>query len=245
MKWMARYLRDLDAWLAISAAGVGFVVAILRNFGLFNDRIFQTLVVTTLTGLASSIYRDRRNNAAARTEQIFSAQGHAYQQLIEYVEKHDIDRAIFLQYSGQKSMDVLEAVLKKKEAETELFIQTREFAKRIGSARQEKLITGAIDTLRQRNKEVPNSSTFNVYQFDSPASMRAILIDRKILCIGWYTVELGRGGQQSDPDDLISVSGHDRPTMVLRPGTDLFEVLSDMVVNLANNLKQEAAEVTL
>ena len=244
MKW-ARFFRDFDAKAALAVALVAFVVGILRNFGLFNDRILQAFIVTILTGLAWSVYRDRTDKAAARTEHVFPEQGHAYRQLIDYIENHDVGSAIFLQYSGQKSMDVLEAVLKKRGVTVEVFIQQKEFARRIGSARQEKLIAGAIDTFRERSKEIPNSSTFKVYEFEAPASIRAILIDDKILCLGHYTVELGRAGQQSNPDDRISVSGHDRPTMIYRSGTTQFEIFSTMVTRLADNFRQHATEIQL
>jgi hypothetical protein len=130
--------------------------------------------------------------------------------------------------------------LRKKGVTAELFIQHEESAEAIRSERQADLIKSSTKNLIRRNETVPGISAFKIYKFRVPVSMRAILIDDKVLCAGWYTFEAkDRSGKLVFPHDPVTIAGKDRPTLLAWHGTEDFEILRGMIKSLAASYRED------
>jgi hypothetical protein len=243
MAWtgIKNFLRNWDLHLEFATGTLVFVVAILAIFGLTTQRVILASIGWSVAGISAVMVREHRERRGLmRRNKVFPEEHKAFDQLVQFVETHEIGSAVLLQYSGTQCGRVLDAILRKKGVTAELFIQHEEKAAAIHSERQVDLIMSSTKSLIRRNETVPASSTFKIYKFRVPVSMRAILIDDKVLCAGWYTFEAkDRSGKRVFPDDPVTIAGKDRPTLLAWNGTEDFEILRNMIESLAASYRED------
>jgi hypothetical protein len=78
-----------------------------------------------------------------------------------------------------------------------------------------------------------------------PMSVRAIMLDDRLLCMGWYTYEREYGHDAEHPTDTVAVSGHDIATVISRKGTDDFDALNSTFTMLVKNYERASQPVPL
>jgi hypothetical protein len=244
MTWtgVKNFLRNWDLHLEAAAGILVFLITILATFGVATQKVLLASIGWSVAGVSAIMVREHRERRGlTRRNEVFADEREAFDQLDRYIQEHEVKRAILLQYSGSQSKRILEAILLKNGVAAELFIQHEETAAALRSQRQVDLIKNTTNSLIRRNENVPNSSTFKIYKFRVPISMRAILIDDKVLCAGWYTFEAkDRSGKQVYPDDPISIAGKDRPTILAWHGTEDFGILRHMIESLATSYREDS-----
>jgi hypothetical protein len=226
--------------LVTSALGVTSVKALLVpmqatlgavSLGMIRDRLRDRTADRSLQEIS----------AAVRTlaeDKIFDQDDKPYKELIRYVSEHEVREAVFLQYSAARSKDVLKAVLGKG-AKADVYIQHGDMAAKIGSEMQADRIAGSI-----RNNLPYLNGRLTVYRCVPPVSVRAIRIDDRVLCMGWYTYET-EPGRKDFPNDTTAVSGHDRATIIAWKGTSDYEALNSTLNVLLANYLAHREEVPL
>jgi hypothetical protein len=243
MTWtgIKNFLRNWDLHLEFATGTLVFVAAILAIFGVTTQRVILAAIGWSVAGISAVMVREHRERRGLmRRNKVFPDEDKVFDQLVQFVETHEIGRAVFLQYSGTQCRRVLDAILRKKGVTAELFIQHEERADAIHSKRQVGLIKSSTENLIKRNETVPGTSAFKIYKFRVPVSMRAILIDDKVLCAGWYTFEAkDRSGKRVFPDDPVTVAGKDRPALLAWNGTEDFEILRGMIESLAASYRED------
>lgn len=252
----------VDLLIAIFVTVVGIIAVVTSNFGLTSDKVVPSLTLGVLFALSISILRDRiADRATAQSLQqvsdsmrrqteirVFATQREPYDQLIKYVDGHRIREVTLIQYSGDQSMSILTAALGQHRVRAELYLQHDETAASLGSRRQAGLIVGSIRTkLSDLSGNIrKNKSTLKVYRVTAPISVRAIKIDNEVLCMGWYTFEPeDRSNRPEYPDDQISVSGHDRATIIAWRGTAEFDALNSTFMAMVDIYRDPRNEVPL
>lgn len=243
MTWtgIRKFLRNWDLHLEFATGTLVFVAAILAIFGVTPQRVILASIGWSVAGVSAVMVREHRERRGLlKRNQFFPDERKAFDQLVQFVETHEIERAIFLQYSGTQSIRVLDAILPKKGVTTDVFIQHEAGAEAIRSERQAGLIEISTKNLVKRHERVPGSSKYQVYKFRVPVSVRAILIDDKVLCAGWYTFETkDRSKKAVFKNDPITVAGRDQPTFLAWKGTEDFEILRARIESLAGSYRDD------
>jgi hypothetical protein len=229
MRWesVRSTLRDKpEIGVAISSGGAGIFLAVLLIFDITGIKPLLAVTQLTLASLSWSIFRDQLADRSKPT--IYDSQEIPYQELIKDIRQHGAKKAVFVQYSCTESADVLEAVLQVAGAKAIVYLQDEHTAASIGCQRQVTRITGSIlGTLSEWRRKYQGHSTLEVYKCTMPMSVRGIMIDDRLLCMGGYTYEPDdREGATDHLDDTVAVSGHDTATMIARRGTREFDALN-------------------
>jgi len=239
---------------------VFLALALLRDR--FGDRATAASVATlqdTVTGEAAALrvtVEDntktlgqviRDNTAAVHSlthNQLFATDYEPYRQLVDHIDREGAREVILFQYSGKNSMNVMTAAMRQG-ATIELFIEQEDTAARIGSQKQHDRIPQTMEQdMSARHKDYPDA-VLKISKAFAPMSVRAIRIDDKVLCVGWYTFEeIDRVGD-AYPDDKITISGHDRPTLIAWAGTPEYDVINEMLTNMLAVYRKSATPVHL
>ena len=175
---------------------------------------------------------------------VYDRQKIPYEQLIHHINEHGVKKAIFIQYSGRRSEDVLQAVLRTSGAAVTVYLQDERTAEKIGSRRQAARISGSIrDTLSDWHRNYQGLSELKVYKCMAPMSVRAIMIDDQLICMGWYTYEPDdRQDAEDFRDDTVAVSGDDIATIIARRGTHEFDALNSTFAMLISKYERYGKE---
>ena len=174
---------------------------------------------------------------------VYPTQHIPYARLREYIEQHKIREAVFLQYSGQACADLIEAVLLKQGARAIVYLQDERTATEIGSKFQENRIATSISNLRKWRRKYETTSELTVCQCTIPMTVRAVMIDDRVLCMGPYTYE--PEADEKHPGDTVEVSGHDIATTIAYRGTDNFDALRQTFTMLVKKYELVARRVEL
>jgi hypothetical protein len=211
VKYWLRHEPDQTIGLISGAAAI--VLAVLGDAGFTLINWILTAIAATLIMLLAGNVRDRLSSRSGQT--VFATDEIPYARLREHIGRHDVRQAVFLQYSGQACANVIEAVLRRPGARAVVFLQDERTAANIGSKFQADRITNSINNLRVWNRKY-SQSELTVYKCVTPMTVRAIMIDDRLLCMGPYTYEPERG-LGKHPDDTVEVSGNDVATRPQRP----------------------------
>jgi len=255
----------VELYIAAASAAFASVLTVTNVLGVTNTQVALVLMPWTLGLLALALVRDRfterataqsvealkdtvdHNTAAVRSlthNAIFATQDEPYRRLIDHINHHGAREVMFVQFSGSYSLEVMTAAMKRN-ASIELFLEHEDTAGRIGSQKQtERIVQSKQQHLSARHKDYPGAA-LKVYKAFAPMSVRAIKIDETVLCVGWYTFEeIDRQGD-SYAADKVTISGHDRPTVIAWSGTAEFDVLNDMVMKMIAVYRRTATPVDL
>jgi len=172
---------------------------------------------------------------------VYPTQHIPYARLREYIARHKVRDAVFLQYSGQACAEVIEAVLLKKGARATVYLQDEGTARDIGSKFQENRIATSISNLRKWQRKYDGISELTVYQCTMPMTVRAIMIDDRLLCMGPYTYE--PEADEKHPGDTVEVSGHDVATVIAHRGTGNFDALRQTFDSLVRKYELVARRI--
>lgn len=146
-----------------------------------------------------------------------------------------VGSAILIQHCGESVRDLC-GLLLRRGAKVELFVQN---PRRCVSDRQtNKLHAVHNQLLNHINEDLKRSSgQIDVYRFDEPATVRAVLVEGHILAAGWYTYSTqlvqvpGHRGHRERKEKEVDIKGHIRPMIIVRNGEPSFPVLRDELIN--------------
>lgn len=255
---LARLWKDIqDSWELYAAIGLSILFFFLGFFG-FPNGMIASLTLVVLGILAASLRRQRGiENRISRalqamsqdihglvTNQVFDEQEQAYQFLCDWIDKYGAKKAVLFQYSCNTSMGVVRALMRKG-AQVTVYIQHEDTAKQIGSAFQAERIINRVRGLKgDLGKRLATPDNLKLYKYRSPASVSAIKIDDRVLCMGWYLYE--RQDQPHHPDfknDTAEISAHDVAAIIAFAGTSEYNKLLKTFQTLEENFQKHAEEV--
>ena len=182
------------------------------------------------------------------TTSVFNQQQRIITELLNYIEKekNNVRKATLIQYSGQMVKDVLESLLLHG-ADVTLFLQSKETASKISKVQVNRigLFSDLMKTELDSVNSVKGSAKLKVYEYDPPASLRAIKLDEKVLAIGWYIYQYVDKENPRDklnyPEDDIKLYGHNIPGKLLFAGSQEFEIMNklfqDLITNFSKHIK--------
>lgn len=265
MSWQGfkSWLRhDPDQTIAILSAIAAVVLAVLTSSGFALTAWVLAATAATLIALLGGNVRDRLNTRSTDKEMhrmadtladlslairhmtrvVYKDQDEPYAQVREHISQTEVRNAIFLQYSGEKCSREIDAVLRKGGTSVVVYLQAEQTALDLGSDYQAGRIAQSIKTLRGWRRKYEGMSELAVYQCDVPMAVRAVMIDDRLLCMGWYFY-----GPDSikHPEDSMDVSGHDIATVIAFRGTENFDALSDTFRKVLTRLERGRQQVEL
>jgi hypothetical protein len=197
-----------------------------------------------LSGLLETVKRESAtvfaDNAALRDE------------ISRFLDRPRTDRgtlvAHLIQYSGHNAINLVKLLLSKK-IHTKLYVKCPGKQYKL-STHQEKRITETIEVqiwneLQHVGKDVKVGELLEIYGYQAPGAMRALLIDRirrgggsgggvgehQLVAIGAYTYMNERIKRQW----MLDIRGGDMPGVILAPGHPGFEVAARMVADTVEN----------
>jgi hypothetical protein len=182
---------------------------------------------------ASSVAPEPLNKASR--EMRFSREHNfdAYPDLKKYVNERPIQNATLIQMSCLNERHVIRD-LWRTEAKIELFLSSGE--EQFGvSEWQRNRIERFLMELQNELRNIsgsPDSGEISLYKYHAPASIRAVLLDDKIMTTGPFLYQVhdvdGRG-------PILDVRGGELPLLLLKAGDPDFDVFRGMIIGLIKN----------
>ena len=219
--------------------GLGLVTAV----GVQLAQAFQLpLPATTANAITFAILayivKDISDNThVLKRNKPYNNQEEMYTDIIQEIRGiRNIKEATLVQYSSRKAAPLIFTLLNKG-AIVNLYVKNSD--------------TGVISTMQKERiinaiKDLPGelsttSGTLKVYKYDQPASVRGVIIDNRVLAIGWYTYEYVPKTERdsSYPDDDFFLSGHDVPGILLYEGSLEFEIFKDLFLKQVRNFEKD------
>jgi len=228
-------LKQQDVELFTNISGV-----IYKEFnGNDIEKIFDDIRAAIERGAVSPI------PSLPTTTHVFTQQQEINRELLNYIEKekNNVRKATLVQYSGQKVKEVLESLLLQG-VDVILFLQSKATANKSSKVQVNRinLFSDLVKTELDSIKAKKGSAKLKVYEYDPPASLRAIKIDDKVLAIGWYIYEYVDKGNLQDkqtyPDDDIKLYGHSIPGKLLFAGSQEYEIMNKLFQELISNFNK-------
>jgi hypothetical protein len=89
------------------------------------------------------------------------------------------------------------------------------------------------------------SGTLEVYKYDPPGSVRGVMIDNRVLAIGWYAYEYVSKSErnQNYSNDMFAVWSHNVAGMLLYKGSIEFEIFKELFLKQVENYKANVSEL--
>src|SRR5262249_26232773 len=131
-------------------------------------------------------------------------------------------------------------------AHVTIYVQHEDVPASLGSQGQKERIKQTIRRLQSHVRNNPGRYHLKLYKYRTLGTVSAIKIDNRVLSMGCYTYE------QVDPakdrhygTDTISISGHDRETIVSFEETSEFKAFNKTFHIIENEYQNNVEEVQL
>ncbi len=181
------------------------------------------------------------NTSVTKCNKIYTNQDEMYGDLIQQIKGIErVKEAILIQYSGRKASGLISTLLSKG-AKVTVYLKNSD-GEVINQIQQERINR----TITELPTDVRGSSgMLEIYQYDPPASIRGVIIDNRVLAIGWYVYEYVPKSERSHnyPNDKLAVWGHDTPGMLIYKGSLEFEIFKKAFSKQVRNYKQNMSEL--
>lgn len=223
----------------ITAVGVQLAQAIQLPLptAIANSITFSILAYI-LKDISDSTYRFTPNKS-------YNTQEEMYRYLIHEIEKlNKVEKAILIQYTSRKASPLIWTLLNKG-ARVVVYVKNPD-SEVINEAQKERIIR-EIQELPIEVRGTPG--TLEVHKYDAPASVRGVMIDNRVMAIGWYSYEyVSKSNRnpnypQGNPNDKFGIWGHDVPGMLLYKGTREFENLKELFYNQVSNYQKNIKDM--
>ena len=152
----------------------------------------------------------------------------------------NIRRVVIVQCSGRNVKDVVDELWVKTSADIELYLVDPAHAI---NGHQKSRITEMLEKFaNELDPRARGVGTLEIFTYQAPASVRAVLIEKRSLYIGAYFYKVM---PISTPD--FDTRGGDMPLLVVPSDHDDFPVLSNEVLDMVENWKKngKAASVQI
>jgi hypothetical protein len=144
-------------------------------------------------------------------------------------------RAKVIQFSGVNATKMVQ-LLVEAGVNVELYLGNVNFARYLKNEHQEERIVGNRFS-KLRNDVMPDGSrpgmgTFQLFRYDAPASIRAVLIEDGFVALGGFIYMM----KEIDPDDLVlDVRGGEKPMFIVQAGHPHFLMVAKVVRDTIEN----------
>lgn len=226
-------------------------VGLLSLLGIIPE--IKTVVSTILVALSVLAYsmvqtRVKFNKAVEKINHLdmFENQEKLYEEVRAHIHQHGAKNAVLIHYSGHMVRDTVRDLMSKG-ADVILYVQSKTTAKKFSKTQVmriesfSELFKTEIDSAIKGG--LRNRGTLTVYEYDAPASLRAIKIDDKLIGVGWYIYRYvdreDPEENQKYPEDNIKLLGHDQPGKILFSGSHEYAVMNKLIENLAENFTRQ------
>lgn len=188
-----------------------FLYVIYRDIGLTflhistEDMIAINVAIFTFMLYSISVTRPKQPEI-----DVFEDQVKMVQDVSAYISQNDVKHATIIQYSGVMITNTL-LELMKKGVNVSLWLHNPETAV---STHQRDRILSSINGMEDQLKtsyEGKRRPKLTIYYYDAPASIRGILVDDKMLIIGWYTYN--HQIKAHPKDDAFKIAGHNKVSL--------------------------------
>ena len=194
------------------------------------NAITFSILAYIVKDISDNTYIFKRNKTYVNQEEI-------YTDIIQEIHEIKIVKeATLVQYSGKMALLLVSALLNKG-ATVNLYVKNTDI---------EVISTMQKERIEHQIKGLPGElsktrGVLKVYKYDPPASVRGVIIDNRLLAIGWYIYEYVPKPQRDStyPDDAFLLSGHDVPGMLLHEGSLEFEIFKDLFLNQVTNFGKD------
>ena len=196
------------------------------------NAITFSILAYIVKDISDNTYVFKRNKSYKNQEEM-------YADIIQEIrEARNVKEATLIQYSSRKASPLIFTLLNKG-ATVNLYVKNPDIG--IISRMQKERIISAIKDLPGELSST--SGVLKVYKYDPPASVRGVIIDDRVLAIGWYTYEYVPQPERDSayPDDEFFLSGHDIPGMLLHEGSLEFEIFKDLLLEQTKNFERDAS----
>jgi hypothetical protein len=209
---------------------------IIHKIGLFLTVILQIIIAfglqiprdianaMTFSILSYILFDISQNTYNFKKHKVYEQQEDMYRDIMKYIEEKPIKTAILIQYSGHRSISLIDKLIRKN-AEITVYLQHPEDA--INQWQKER-IQMTIENLRRCR----TTNKLTIYGYDVPASIKGVLINEELLAVGWYAY-----GHTHD-DDEIQLSGHSIAGMLFHKGSDEYEIFKTMFMKQAADFEK-------
>lgn len=221
--------------ILISAVASGLIekkVVQSTDFLVVTAAVVSIATVFLVTGASKRIHDLADKTEATVLNKPYEEQADMYRDLAKYIDEKGVKNAILIQYSGRMAVSLLRK-LASKGANITLYVKC---PKNAISQMQTVRIENGVQQLRGE-LQVSARYKLTVYEYDVPASMRAVKIDDKVLAIGWYMNEYAFQRDPDYPQDQYELSGHDVPGMLFYSGSSAFAAFDKMFTNQIKNFE--------
>jgi hypothetical protein len=178
------------------------------------------------------------NTYALKRNKPYNDQEEMYADMIQEIRGiQNVREATLIQYSSRKASTLIFTLLKKG-ATVNLYVNNLDTGA-ISNMQKERIISAIKDLPGELSS---TSGILKVYKYDPPASVRGVMIDNRVLAIGWYTCEYVTKPERdvAYPDDEFFLSGHDIPGILVREGSLEFEIFKDLFLKQVQNFGKDA-----
>jgi hypothetical protein len=150
----------------------------------------------------------------------------------------EIKKVTLIQHHGGAS-EGLRGYLHGRDAEIELFIQAPE---KTCCSRQRRKVSSFLESLfnMQRGLMANDNATdrLKVYVYDTPASLRAVLVDEQVAAAGWYMYH-----PDPEKDTGVDMWGNQLPSIYAEAGSEAYRYLAWLIQKWLDAHKQFCTQV--
>ncbi len=196
------------------------VIIMIASLFLFAD------TRTCIQDLSDKIEANVRNRS-------YVEQADMYRDLAKYIDDKGVRKAVLIQYSSASATNLLRKLISKN-AHVILYVKSLDNA--VSDMQKNRI----KNTIQQLHGVIQGSKRYRlvVYEYDTPASIRAVKIDDEVIAIGWYTYEHMLTSDTNYPGDNFEISGHDVAGMLLFRGSPEYDTLNKMFENQIRDYEQ-------
>lgn len=172
-------------------------------------------ILLTFTALVFVLNDVAENTYSIFKTKFFAQQDELYNYLTHILCNEKIREATLIQYTGFKADTLLNSLINSG-ANVKIYLHDQSLS--INDFQRERLINFEKSTLNVFTNE--ERQRLQIIHYNVPASFRAVLVDNKILAVGWYTYVIN---QDADLADEIRIRGHNTPGILCYKGSPEFD----------------------
>lgn len=169
-----------------------------------------------------------QENSAIR---VLRNNGEMYDQVRDFLKRSaDVRKVIVVQYSGWNVSDTLREILDRRGIDVEIYLVKP--SRSVNEHQQARVIEFARK-FRNQFREARNRN-WQLFTYDAPGSIRAVLIKGHMLFTGAYQYEVV---ETLDPQ-VLDIRGGEKPLLMVPAGNPGFEMLANELEDLVASWKQ-------
>lgn len=218
-------------WLLYAIISFPVLMIGIKHFGITINSEWSLAIIASI--ISATLIEILENTSEKNKIRLYKEQDDVYNYMINCCDKEHFKEAIFIQYSGKKATKLI-SKLNKRKTRIKLFVKHPDTAV---NTEQKKRIESVIESMpTDLGKECGTSIDIIAYKTD--ASIRAVMLDDKIIVFGWYIFENKNKPNPKFPEDTVNLWGHNMPGIILHKGSVGFNDAAYFFHNTVKNLEK-------